>query len=327
MPGAMKEAPSDHTSVADSDGRFRRQESSFRNWISSDANARFPPEKDRYVLYINLGCPWASRANAVRSLKGLQDIIQLVVMSFELTSEGWIYTGYPGTAEKDPFYGFTKHRQLYEKADSNYKGRYTVPTLWDKKYETIVNNESSEIIRMFFSAFDSLLPEDRRETARPGGGLLPDAKRKEIEEFNEWTYHDINNGVYKTGFASAQDAYEENLEKLFKALRRVEEHLGDGRRFLFGDHLTEADIRLFPTIVRFDSAYHCMFRCNLGMIRTDFPKIHKWLRRVYWDETEETRGAFRETTNFDHIKRGYAKASKSPVVAKGPVPDILPLDA
>ncbi|PNS21507.1 Glutathione S-transferase omega-like 2 [Sphaceloma murrayae] len=321
-----KEAPSDHTSVADADGRFRRQESSFRSYISCEPGARFPPEKDRYVLYINLGCPWAARANAVRTLKGLDSLIQLVVMSYELTPEGWIYTGYPGTASCDPLYGFTKHRDLYFKADPDYKGRYTVPVLWDRKEETIVNNESSEIIRMFYSAFDGLLSEKFRESARPGGGMLPAHLKGEIEAFNEWVYHDINNGVYKTGFATAQDAYEENLEVLFQALGKVERHLADGRRFLFGDHVTDADVRLFTTVVRFDAAYYTLFRCNLGMIRTDFPNMHGWLRRVYWDDTEETRGAFRTTTDFDHIKRGYARASKSPVVPKGPVPDILPLD-
>ncbi|KAG8623391.1 hypothetical protein KVT40_008367 [Elsinoe batatas] len=320
-------APSDHTTVADSDGRFRRADSSFRSLVSSAPGSRFPPEADRYVLYINLGCPWAARANVVRSLKGLQDIIQLVVMSYELTPQGWIYNGVDGTEPKDPLYGFTKHRELYLKADPEYKGRYTVPTLWDRREETIVSNESSEIIRMFYSAFDELLPEERREVNRPGGGLLPEKLKGEIEKFNEWTYHDINNGVYKTGFATAQEAYEENLETLFAGLRRAEEQLADGRKFLFGEHITEADIRLFPTIVRFDPAYHTLFRCNLGMIRTDFPHIHGWLRRVYWDETDETRGAFRETTNFDHIKKGYTRASKNPVVPKGPLPHILPLNA
>ncbi|KAF4554068.1 Glutathione S-transferase-like protein 8 [Elsinoe fawcettii] len=320
-------APEDHTTVTDSDGQFRRKPSSFRSTISSAPGSRHPPARDRYVLYINLGCPWAARANAVRSLKGLESIIQLVVMSYELTSEGWIYNGVDGTAAQDPLYGFTKHRELYLKADPGYTGRYTVPTLWDKVEETIVNNESSEIIRMFYSAFDELLPEEMREGNRPGGGLLPEGLKGEIEEFNAWVYDDINNGVYKTGFATSQTAYEENLEVLFKGLRRVEEHLADGRRFLFGEHLTEADIRLFPTIVRFDSAYYVLFRCNLGMIRTDFPNIHRWLRRVYWDETEETRGAFRATTNFDHIKKGYTRASKNPVVPKGPIPDILPLEA
>ncbi|GAB7345147.1 hypothetical protein MBLNU457_3538t1 [Dothideomycetes sp. NU457] len=324
----MSETPKDPIGYADTSGQFKRKASTFRSWISSEPGAEFPPEKSRYVLYINYGCPWAHRANLVRSLKGLEDIIEVVVMSFKMSPEGWMYDGSLGTAAKDPYYGFTRHRDLYIKADPDFSGRYTVPTLWDKKRETIVNNESSEIIRMFYSAFDSLLPAERQEANKPSGGLLPPALKSDIDTFNEWTYDMLNNGVYKAGFAGTQDAYEENVVRVFEGLDRLEAHIAQGKGpYLFGEHITEADIRVYPTIVRFDMAYHTIFKCNLKMIRHDYPGIHKWLRVLYWDQSEETRGAFGSTTYPEHIKRGYVGAVKANIVPKGPLPHVLPLDA
>lgn len=172
-----------------------------------------------------------------------------------------VYTGRAGTAPCDPLYGFKLHKELYLKADPNYSARYTVPVLWDKKKETIVNNESSEIIRMLYSAFDAFLPPEQREMNKPNGGLLPENLRKEIDEMNEWVYPTINNGVYRCGFATTQEAYEEALYPLFASLDRVEEILATNARegkgpYLFGEHITEADIRLYPTIIRFDAGYY-----------------------------------------------------------------------
>lgn len=255
------------------------------------------------MLYINTGCPWASRTNLVRTLKGLESIIDMVLLDWELFPEGWSFTGRYGTAPKDPLYGFTRLSELYYKANPKYTGRFTVPVLWDKKKETIVSNESSEIIRMFYTEFDALLPEELRESSKPNGGLLPKELEAEIDEMNKWVYDTINNGVYKAGFATVQEAYNDAVTELFKSLDRVEEILQTRAKknegpYLFGKYVTEADIRLYPTIARFDVAYHTLFMCNLYLIREHYPYIQTWLQRLYWDETEATRGAFKKSTDF-----------------------------
>jgi putative glutathione S-transferase len=210
--------------------------------------------------------------------------------------------------------------------------------------ETIVNNESSEIIRMFYSEFDAFIPTERGESAKGEAGLFPPHLRSEIEEMNEWVYDTINNGVYKIGFASSQQAYQDNIFPLFKSLDRVEAHLGNPEHqpYLFGKHITEADIRLYTTIARFDVAYFTIFKCNLKMIRYEYPNLHLWLRRLYWDESGVTRGAFKKTTFFDQVsvkvilskpmliilqyKSGYTRAAGGKqIVPAGPVPDIMPL--
>ena len=211
--------------------------------------------------------------------------------------------------------------------------------------ETIVSNESSEIIRMFYTEFDALLPEHLRESCKGDKAILPKHLRKDIDAMNEWVYDTVNSGVYKTGFAQTQDAYEEHVYPLFKSLDRLEEHLGQPGYgpYLFGDHITEADIRLYPTIIRFDVAYFTIFKCNLKMIRYEYPRLHAWLRRLYWDETEATKfGAFRKTVDFQAVstwackrrfrsltynkyKEGYSYATKARIVPVGPKPDIMPL--
>ncbi|CAN9430012.1 unnamed protein product [Alternaria alternata] len=287
---------------AEKDGQFRRKPSAFRSFISSDPNSEFPAEKDRYALYIHMGCPWAHRTNLVRIHE----------------KKGWGMSGKPGF-EKEPLYGYTNLRQLYERANPDYEGRYLVPTLWDKKRQTIVNNESSEIIRMFYTEFDALIPEHLRESSKGD---------KAIDAMNEWVYDTINNGVYKTGFAQSQEAYEEHVYPVFESLDRLEEHLcqsGHGP-YLFGDHITEADIRLYPTLIRFDVAYFTIFKCNLKMIRYEYPQLHDWLRRLYWDESEATNyGAFKKTVDFQAYKEGYSNATKAKIVPAGPKPEIMPL--
>ncbi|KAJ5946777.1 hypothetical protein N7454_003616 [Penicillium verhagenii] len=317
---------------ADSDGHFRRKDAAFRSWVSRDPSAEFPAEEDRYVLYINYGCPWAHRANLVWTMKGLQKVIPKVVLDPELGPDGWFFSGRWGSAEKDPLYGFKFLKELYFKADPQYEGRYTVPTLWDKKKETIVSNESSEIIRMFYTEFDDFLPEALRDVNRPGGGFYPEHLRSDIDAMNAWVYPQVNNGVYKTGFATSQESYLENIYPLFEALDRLEAHLGQPghQPFLFGDHITDADIRLYTTIARFDVAYYLIFKCNLKMIRHDYPLLDRWYRRLYYDESELTRGAFKETTFFGIYKFGYLVSvgkktgNVQLVIPAGPVPDILP---
>ncbi|MCJ1377201.1 hypothetical protein MMC17_000293 [Xylographa soralifera] len=316
----------DPLKLANEDGHFRRPASKFRDSVSPDSSAPFPAERDRYVLYISYGCPWAHRANIARSLKGLEDIIQLVVMGNVLTSDGWLYDGTHGSAAHEPLYGFTNHSQLYLKADPEYKGRYTVPTLWDKKKETIVNNESSEIIRMFYSAFDELLPAELREANRPGGGYYPEKLRKDIDSMNEWVYDTVNNGVYKCGFAASQEAYDLNVVPLFESLDRLEKHLEDrNTKYLWGDHITDSDIRLYTTLVRFDVAYVTIFKCNYKQIRYDYHRLNTWLQRLYWGE-DETKGAFKKTTHFTPIKEGYSMATRSKIVPYGPKHPIMPLN-
>ncbi|KAB8211823.1 transferase [Aspergillus parasiticus] len=317
---------------ADSDGHFRRKVSTFRSWVSQDPAAEFPAQRGRYVLYLAWGCPWAHRTNIVRSLKGLEDIIELVVLDPDLGPDGWFFSGQRGTAAQDPRYGFTLLRDLYHKADPDYAGRVTIPVLWDTQRETIVNNESGEIIRMLATEFDQLLPAAQREAHQPGGGLYPVGLRAEIDAFNAWTYDRISNGVYKAGFATTQSAYEANIYPLFEALDRVEAHLADPSHqpYLFGVHITEADVRLYTTICRFDAAYYHIFQCNLKMIRHDYPRIDRWYRRLYYDESELTHAAFRKTTFFDIYKSGYLKArhkssNANLIVPAGPSPNILPL--
>ncbi|KAH7412230.1 glutathione S-transferase [Phaeosphaeria sp. MPI-PUGE-AT-0046c] len=309
---------------ASPDGSFNRKPSTFRSVISPDPDADFPAEKDRYVLYIHIGCPWAHRANIVRSLKGLEEIVQLVVFDASLIHQGsgWAMSG----DKREPLYGFKTLRELYEKAQPDFEGRCTVPMLWDKKKETIVNNESSEVIRIFYNAFDALLPHPLRESSKGSESLLPAHLEPEIDALNAWVYTDLNNGVYRAGFATAQSAYDTAVRGVFTALDRLESHLAHGKDFLFGDFITDADVRLFPTIVRFDVAYHTIFKCNLKMVRHDYPRLHAWVKRLYWDEGERTNGgAFGRTVDFQAYKDGYTDAVRGAVVPIGPEVNILPL--
>ena len=223
----------------------------------------------------------------------------------------------------DPIHpDFTHIRQIYFEQNPDYEGRFTVPTLYDKKTNRIVSNESSEIIRMFYTEFDDLISDEYKKV-----NPFPKELQKEIEEINEWVYTDVNNGVYKSGFATTQEAYEKAVIQLFKSLDRLEEHLSSSSTpyLLSSPHITEADIRLYTTIVRFDAVYVQHFKTNIRDIRSGYPNLHKWVRHLYWDVP-----AFGETTQFEHIKRHYTKShgqiNPHAITPVGPVPDLLKKD-
>lgn len=319
---------------ADKTGAFKRQALSFRNWILAAKDADFPAESNRYHLYVSYACPWAHRVLIGRQLKGLDKHISVSVVHWHMDSKGWRFPSKEDLEKKktaqdetfgtpDHLYGFERLLQLYYKADPEYGGRFTVPVLWDKKKETIVNNELSEILRMLNSEFNGIVSSDHAAV-----DLYPEELRLQIDEINSWVYDTINNGVYKAGFSTKQEIYEQEVTTVFKSLDRVEEILKEnhkkGHKFLLGNHLTEADVRLFTTIVRFDAIYHQHFKCNLRMIRHDYPYIHDWLRLLYWKVP-----GVQETTNFDHIKWHYTKSHPAinphGITPVGPVPSILPL--
>ncbi|KAF5329963.1 hypothetical protein D9611_010448 [Ephemerocybe angulata] len=299
------------------DGSFKRQASSFRDVI--EPGGKFEPESDRYHLYVAYICPWATRALIVRKLKGLEDIIPVTTTSPRMGAEGWPFASvdpFPG-AEDDPLYGSKHIKDLYLKADPEYSGRFTVPVLWDKKNETIVNNESSEIIRIFNSAFNHLLPAEKAAV-----DLYPEELRGEIDAVNDWIYSSINNGVYRAGFSTKQEGYDKAVREVFEGLDRVEKLL-DGKDYLVGGRLTEADVRLWVTVIRFDVAYHGHFKCNFRTIRDGYPAIDLWARKLYWNVD-----AFKSSTKFDHIKTGYysqVTINPTKIIPAGPIPDIRPL--
>ncbi|KAI0948090.1 hypothetical protein AcW1_009689 [Taiwanofungus camphoratus] len=241
------------------------------------------------------------------------------VVSPHMDSDGWAFASVDPFlgATVDPLYNSQHIKDLYFRVEPSFCGPFTVPVLWDRKTHTIVNNESSEIIRMFNSAFDHLLPADKATL-----DFYPEPYRKEIDEINEWVYETINNGVYRCGFATTQPAYEGAVIPLFNSLDRLEKNLV-GKDYLVGNQLTEADVRLFVTIIRFDPVYVGQFKCNLRTIRDGYPAIHQWMRKLYW-----TNPAFSETCDFGHIKRCYHWAptiNPSRIVPVGPVPNVLPL--
>ncbi|KAH7355556.1 glutathione S-transferase [Pyrenochaeta sp. MPI-SDFR-AT-0127] len=306
--------------TVNANGQLDQTPSTFRNSVPSE---RFAAEKGRYLLYVNYVCPWAHRAIIVHALKGLEEIVQLVEVDAKDPTHGWYFSGLRGP-EQDPIYGVRWLKELYHKANPYYTGRITIPLLWDKQHNTVVNNESADIIRILFEAFDHLLPLNLREATKGAAAFVPQHLRTEIDLLNAWVYDTVNNGVYKVGFATSQAAYNEHLARLFQSLDRLEDHLSQPGHYpyIFGQYITEADIRLYTTLVRFDVAYYTLFKCNLKMIRLDYPRLHAWLRRLYWNEGSETgRGAFQSTTHFDVIKRGYSSVTAgNGIVPAGPVP-------
>ena len=283
----------DPVQKSDEKGRFVRQVSSFRNWITPDGSAGptgeggFKAEAGRYRLYVAFICPWASRTLMARKLKGLEDVISVTVVNPSLSDEGWAFGEYPG-ADTDPIFGASYMHEIYIRADPHFTGRATVPVLWDEKTGTIVNNESADILRMLDTAFEGLVPSDLR--------LYPEDLADRIDALNPRIYDLLNNGVYKAGFASTQAAYDEAVDGVFAMLDELEEMLT--RDYLFGDRLTETDIRAFVTLIRFDAAYHGLFKTNRWQI-ADYPRLQAYMERIY------RLPGVSATVNMDHITRGY----------------------
>lgn len=293
-----------------SGGKFIREDAGFRSWVTESGEAGptgdegFSAESGRYHLYVSLACPWAHRTLIFRKLKGLESHISVSVVSPDMLENGWQFD------EPEPLYGFNFMHQIYTKAKPDYTGRVTVPVLWDKKTETIVSNESSEIIRMFNDAFNGLTGNTE--------DFYPMALRNVIEEWNGYIYPNINNGVYRSGFATTQQAYEEAYESLFSALDSVEAHL-ETNRYLAGDKITEADWRLFTTLVRFDPVYVGHFKCNRQQI-AQYKNLFGYLKELY-----QVPGVA-ETVDMYHIKRHYYYShdtiNPTRVVPKGPEQDL-----
>ncbi|MBE0506612.1 MAG: glutathione S-transferase family protein [Marinospirillum sp.] len=296
-------------------GRFERSESQFRNWVTADGSAGstgkagFKAEAGRYHLYVSLACPWAHRTLIFRRLKGLEKMIDLSVVHWFMGEHGWTFQQGPGVVA-DPLFNAEYMHQIYTQADPVYSGRVTVPVLWDKQQKTIVSNESADIIRMFNSAFDAIGALE--------GDFYPQALHSEIETVNARVYDEINNGVYKAGFATTQQAYEEALQPLFEALDWVDKRLSQ-QRYLCGGALTEADWRLFTTLIRFDAVYVGHFKCNLRRI-VDYPHLQGYLKELYQQP------GVRETVDFQHIKGHYYQShdmiNPTRVVPTGPLLDL-----
>ncbi|MEQ9195514.1 MAG: glutathione S-transferase family protein [Parvibaculum sp.] len=299
-------------------GKFKRQESAFRNWVTKDGSpgpsgeGGFKAEAGRYHLYVSLACPWAHRTLVFRKLKGLEDRISLSIVDPLMLEEGWTLRSADDATAPDFVNHKTKLYEVYLLADPDYTGRVTVPVLWDKKKNTIVSNESAEIIRMLNASFDEI------EGVNAELDFYPEDLRAEIDEVNAAVYDNVNNGVYKAGFATEQSAYEQEVTALFEELDRLEARLAT-RRYLAGSSLTEADWRLFTTLVRFDAVYYAHFKCNFRRI-ADYPNLSNYLRELY-----QVPGVA-ETVNLTHIKRHYYGSHRTinptGIIPAGPILDL-----
>ncbi|MBE9039767.1 glutathione S-transferase family protein [Oscillatoriales cyanobacterium LEGE 11467] len=293
----------------DEKGRFVRPSTTFRNRVTADGSSGFPAVAGRYHLYVSYACPWAHRTLIARVLKGLEDAISLSVVDPYMGEDGWFFSDAPGCIP-DRVNGGKYLWQIYTKAEPNYTGRVTVPILWDKQKQTIVNNESREIIRMLDTEFEAIAKNDIN--------LVPDDLRDKIEETIDAIYQPINNGVYRAGFATTQSAYEEGLTDLFQTLEYWDKVLKK-QRYLCGDRITEADICMFTTLLRFDAVYYGHFKCNLRHI-WDFSNLWNYLKDIYQQPGVE------ETCRFDHIKQHYYKShnkiNPTGIVPKGPILDL-----
>lgn len=315
--GELKEDWFDKVS---NDGDYVRKDSQFRNWITSDGQpgisgeGGFVAEKDRYHLYVSYACPWAHRTLIFRKLKKLEDFISISVVHPFMDNQGWDFKDDYPSATGDTLYNFMRMHEIYTKAQPEYSGIITVPVLWDKKQHTIVNNESSEIIRMLNSAFNHLIED--KETRELD--FYPEDKQPAIDKINKNVYDNINNGVYRTGFATTQKSYEKAYNKLFNALDEMEEILSQ-QRYLTGDQMTEADWRLFVTLIRFDAVYVGHFKCNKKRI-ADYPSLFNFMLELYqWP-------GIADTVFFDHIKYHYYYSHKminsTQIIPLGPEQDL-----
>lgn len=301
--------------TAETQGRFVRSAAQFRNWITADGSAGptgregFKAEAGRYHLYVSYACPWANRTLILRKIKGLEKMISLSVVHWHMAEEGWTFNDGEGVIA-DSIYNAAYFREIYLQANNNYSGRVTVPVLWDKKDNTIVSNESAEIIRMFNSAFDDLGAAE--------GNYYPENLRADIEALNTRIYDTVNNGVYKAGFATTQGAYEEAVIPLFETLDWLEQRLAT-QRYLIGNQITEADWRLFTTLIRFDPVYVGHFKCNLSRL-VDYPNLWAYTRDLFQQP------GVAETINMHHIKNHYygshTSINPSGVVPLGPALDL-----
>jgi putative glutathione S-transferase len=293
----------------DDSGEFQRQETSFRDWIESDPDAEYPAEDGRYHLYVSLACPWAHRTLVTRALKGLEDAVSVNVVDPVRRVDGWEFGPEKEGCTPDTANGADKLRDVYTAADPEFTGRVTVPVLWDTETQTIVNNESEDIMRMLDTAMHDVAERDV--------DLYPDGYREDVDEIIDAIYDPINNGVYRAGFAKSQEAYENAVSDLFEALDHWDEVLAD-QRYLAGEVLTEADVAMFTTLIRFDEVYHTHFKCNRARI-TDYPNLWGYLKELY-----QLPGVA-ETVNVEHIKDHYYRSHRDlnpgGRVPVGPDPD------
>ena len=297
--------------VTNEKGEFVRVASSFRDTVLSDSSSKFPVEDGRYHLYVSLACPWAHRSLIMRKLKGLDDVITVDVVHWLLGKDGWSFKPVDDFSTGDSIHGFSQLREVYFHAKEDYDGRFSVPVLYDKKNKTIVNNESSEILRILNTQFNKLAKHPDRD-------FYPESLRGEIDQWNDMIYGSVNNGVYKCGFATTQEAYDKSVLELFTALDKLEETLST-RRYLCGEVFTEADIRLWVTLVRFDPVYVQHFKCNIKRIQ-DYPSLSGYLRELYQIP------GISDTVNIGQIKLHYMGSHKDinkySIIPMGPLLDM-----
>ncbi|MBV9737196.1 MAG: glutathione S-transferase family protein [Candidatus Eremiobacteraeota bacterium] len=294
---------------ASADGRFIRQPDRFRDWVKAGGNSKFPAVADRYHLYVSLACPWAHRTVIARKLMGLERAIGMTVVDPVRDDRGWAFRDGPGYS-KDPINGFAFLKDAYLATDPQYRGRVTVPVLWDKKTKRIVSNSDDDIMRMFETEF--------RDIAPVKADLYPKPLAKDIDQLNDVIYENVNDGVYRAGFATSQKVYEEAAYRLFTMLDTLERRLAE-RRYLFGKGPVETDWRLFTTLIRFDPVYYLHFKCNLRRI-IDYQNLYGYLRDLY--QFDGVAG----TVNFDHIKRHYyythTEINPTRIIPIGPAQDL-----